>query len=406
MSDISPISAVTSKKLTVISTFPSTARLVTSYIFFSTLATPSVQPNDRTHRIRLMPAFRVAIGGSKFDLPPEIGPYHLVHPIGSGSFSVVLLVRDHESRDFACKVVSRAFLVQTKNVHRFEQELRVLEMVHHPNVVGVNDVIYTDTLIFVVMEYCPGGELFHFIADHGRLAENECRSLFAEMLSGVAYLHSRSIAHRDLKPENILLGDRFHAKITDFGLCRTMNGDSLATTACGSPQYAAPEVVLGKTYDARISDIWSLGIVLYAMATGEIPWHSTTEFELFKEIARGEYHIPGYVSPELAVLLRGMINPNPDDRMTIEEIERSPWMSIEIRQQTIGAQLSKSATVSLPQRREQHRKPEPKPVIIRPGIAPSASVSLASVDALLKRVPTATRGRTTRIAPSLSASAV
>jgi serine/threonine protein kinase len=270
-----------------------------------------------------MRKLRVEIGDELVDLPSSFGNYEITKIIGYGSFSVVLLVTDRSKNDqFACKVVSRTFLVQNNTFHRFEQEIRLLEMLHHPNIVPVVDVIYDGGLIFVVMEYCAGGELFQYLVDHGRLPESECRRIFMSICSAVSHLHSRGIAHRDLKPENILLTDELVPKIADLGLCRLVPAHALMMTPCGSPHYAAPEVLSGKAYDGRMSDVWSLGVVLFVMSTATVPWRSTDHSSLFQEMSNGSYSIPAYITPQLRELIQKMMTVNVAERFTIEEVSK------------------------------------------------------------------------------------
>lgn len=274
----------------------------------------------------------------------------------------------------------------------------------HPHVVQVVDVIYTETLIFVVMEYCSGGELFHYLVDHGRLREADCRRLFRAIVSAVAYLHSRGIAHRDLKPENILLGDALVPKIADLGLCHTVAADALMKTPCGSPQYADPEVLSGKGYDGRASDVWSLGVVLFVMATATVPWRSTTQARLFAEIAQAEYNIPGYLSPDLRDLIRSMMNPNVEERPTIAEVAKNAWLSEDERELgRLGATgLTKATSLDYHPARKAGWKGDGqaggKGLILRPAIPTSGSIvqgkaGPVQLETLLRRVPVTGRGK-------------
>jgi serine/threonine protein kinase len=352
-----------------------------------------------------MRTIRVEIGEEDVDLPLTFGSYEVIRTIGSGAFSVAVLVNDRvKAMQFACKVVSRTFLMQSGTFHRFEQEVRLLEMIQHPHVVQVVDVIFTETLIFVVMEYCSGGELFQYLVDHGRLREGDCRRLFSAIVSAVAYLHSRGIAHRDLKPENILLGDGLVPKIADLGLCHMVAPDALMTTPCGSPQYAAPEVLSGKGYDGRASDVWSLGVVLFVMATATVPWRSTTQVQLFAEIAQAEYNVPGYLSGDLRALIRSMMNPNAADRPTIGEVAKSPWLSGEESPTALpqAAGVAKATSLDYRPTRKTGWKGEAqlpgKLLIARPSIPASGSLvhgkaAVAPLETLIRRVPTSGRGK-------------
>jgi carbon catabolite-derepressing protein kinase len=346
-----------------------------------------------------MRRLRVEIGEEEVELPQTFGSYEVVRIIGSGAFSVAVLVHGRlTNAQFACKVVSRAFLARKNAFHRFEQEVRLLEMMHHPHIVQVLDVIYSESLIFVVMEFCSGGELFQYLVDHGRLRDGDCRRLFAAIVSAVAHLHSRGIAHRDLKPENILLGDGLVPKLADLGLCRMVSGDALMTTPCGSPHYAAPEVLSGKGYDGRASDIWSLGVVLFVMATATVPWRSTTQARLFAEIAQAEYRIPGYLSPELRDLIRAMLNVSAGERPTIAEVAKSQWLSAEEGPLGLPSARGIAKATSLeygPGLKAAWRadwQPPGRSLIVKPALPASSSLvqgkaGPAPLDALIRRVP-------------------
>jgi serine/threonine protein kinase len=342
---------------------------------------------------------RVEIGDEDVDIPLVIGSYEVVKVIGSGAFSVALLIHNRaRNAQYACKVVSRTYLMQSGTFHRFEQEIRLLEMIHHPHIVQVIEIIYDDSLIYVVMEYCSGGELFQYLVDHGRLRESDCRRLFTSIVSAVAYLHSHGIAHRDLKPENILFADELVPKIADLGLCHLVASDSLMTTPCGSPQYAAPEVLSGKGYDGRASDIWSLGVVLFVMATATVPWRSTTQAHLFEEIAQADYNIPGYLTAELRDLVQSMMNPDPAARPTIEQVARNVWVVAETDEFGLPVSSGITKTTSLesrPARKIGWKGAEAplsgRALIVRPALQPSATVSAGKgagpLETLLRKVP-------------------
>jgi serine/threonine protein kinase len=248
------------------------------------------------------------------------------------------------------------------------------------------------------MEFCSGGELFQYLVDHGRLRENDCRRLFCAIVSAVSYLHSRGIAHRDLKPENILLSDNLVPKIADLGLCHLVTTDSLMTTPCGSPQYAAPEVLSGKGYDGRASDVWSLGVVLFVMATATVPWRSTTQTHLFEEIAQADYNVPGYLTPELRQLIQSMMNPNPAARPTICEISKNVWVVAEADEFGLPVSSGIVKTTSLdyrPQRKsgwKGENLASGKALIVKPSLQASTSLgpgkaALAPLESLLRRMP-------------------
>jgi serine/threonine protein kinase len=258
------------------------------------------------------------------------------------------------------------------------------------------------------MEYCSGGELFQYLVDHGRLVDPMCRQMFSAIVDAVSYLHARGIAHRDLKPENILFTDHFSPKIADLGLCHLVTSDSLMQTPCGSPHYAAPEVLLCKGYDGRASDVWSLGVVLFVMATAKLPWRSTTNADLFREIGEGEFTVPAFLSPPLKALIRRMMNPRAGERPTIAEIASDPYLMSDgddiLGLAAIGA--AKTMSMDLGCFHTTARRPEAtmsgKAVIMRPSgfsamYANPAKKGQGQTDALLRKGPRAMRATPPRL---------
>lgn len=176
----------------------------------------------------------------------------------------------------------------------------------------------------MVLEYA-GGELFDYIVAHGRMKEPEARRFFQQMLCAVEYCHRHKIVHRDLKPENLLLDDNLNVKIADFGLSNIMTDGNFLRTSCGSPNYAAPEVIGGKLYAGPEVDVWSCGVILYVLLVGRLPFDDEHIPSLFAKIARGTYSIPQWMPSGAANLIKKMLVVNPVQRATIEEIREDPW---------------------------------------------------------------------------------
>jgi serine/threonine-protein kinase HSL1 (negative regulator of Swe1 kinase) len=175
------------------------------------------------------------------------------------------------------------------------------------------------------MEYCKGGELFQVLSNWGRLQENEAIPMFRQMLSALYYCQMINIAHRDLKPENILLGDNNTIKVADFGLCALSPKHRFLDSACGSPHYAAPELMAGEKYNPHISDVWSLGVVLYVMLSARSPFGSTNNMsELMSKVKHGRYHLKPHFSPMVKDLLTKMMQPNPELRIKLKDIWNHP----------------------------------------------------------------------------------
>ncbi len=181
----------------------------------------------------------------------------------------------------------------------------------------------------MVLEYA-GGELFDYIVKKGRMAEPEARRFFQQMLCAVEYCHRYRVVHRDLKPENLLLDDKLNVKIADFGLSNIMTDGNFLKTSCGSPNYAAPEVINGKLYAGPEVDVWSCGVILYVLLVGRLPFDDDHIPSLFAKIAKGAYILPSWMSPGAANLIKKMLVVNPVQRATIEEIRQDPWFLVDL----------------------------------------------------------------------------
>jgi carbon catabolite-derepressing protein kinase len=181
----------------------------------------------------------------------------------------------------------------------------------------------------MVLEYA-GGELFDYIVSNGRLGEDKARKFFQQIVAAVEYCHRHKIVHRDLKPENLLLDDQYFVKIADFGLSNIMTDGNFLKTSCGSPNYAAPEVISGKLYAGPEVDVWSCGVILYVLLVGRLPFDDEYIPTLFKKIAAGNYSIPSYLSPGAVSLIKRMLMVNPVHRITVAEIRQDPWFTKEL----------------------------------------------------------------------------
>lgn len=195
----------------------------------------------------------------------------------------------------------------------------------HPHIIRLYEVIETQTDIYVVMEYVKSGELFDYIVEKGRLHEDEARRFFQQIISGVEYCHRNMVVHRDLKPENLLLDSKCNVKIADFGLSNIMRDGHFLKTSCGSPNYAAPEVISGKLYAGPEVDVWSCGVILYALLCGTLPFDDENIPNLFKKIKGGIYTLPSHLSASARDLIPRMLVVDPMKRMTIREIHEHPW---------------------------------------------------------------------------------
>ena len=263
------------------------------------------------------------------EVPGQIGPYVMQGAIGDGAFSEVRLCKKKKTKEFfACKIVPRSRLHSTALESRFEYEIRINQQLHHPGVVQMIDLLCDEKNYYVIMEFCPNGDLFSYIVDRGKLTEAQAKPFVRQILEALQYLHSMDVSHRDMKPENILLDQFVRIKISDFGLSKFFNPNNncLVNTPCGSPCYASPECISGHAYNGKTTDVWSFGVIMYAMLTGQLPWTKRNQSQLFQQIKRGEYSIPSYVSPEAKNMIRNLMCVNIENRYTIEQALNDPWL--------------------------------------------------------------------------------
>lgn len=255
----------------------------------------------------------------------EIGDYILKQTIGEGSFSKVkLAVHKPSNNTVAIKIISKQNLSKNDRL-RTEREINILSSMNHPHIIHVIEIIQTDSFYYIVMEYCPEGELFSYIVNRKRLSEEEASFLFYQIVNAVEYIHSKSISHRDLKPENILLLSNRSIKVIDFGLSNYFDNKTALDTPCGSPCYAAPEMLKNKLYDGRKVDIWSIGIILYAMVCGYLPFDDKNTQRLYQKVMKSQVTYTKNISSNAKNLINQMLVKDPKKRITIEGIKKHPF---------------------------------------------------------------------------------
>lgn len=213
---------------------------------------------------------------------------------------------------------------------KIQREIHLWKMFHHPHIVKLYEYFDTKDDIYVVFEYICKGELFELISNKGQLDEEEARRYFHQIIFAIDYAHGFGVAHRDLKPENIMLDSHDNIKLVDFGLSNVMKEGRALKTSWGSPNYAAPEVINGKTYDGCQVDVWSWGVILFAMLFGELPFDEDNINTMFKHIKNAKYYMKDAASIEAKDLLNKMIQPDPFKRITISEIKNHPWFKLNI----------------------------------------------------------------------------
>ncbi|KAH7011832.1 kinase-like domain-containing protein [Ilyonectria destructans] len=260
----------------------------------------------------------------------RIGAYKVLRTLGEGSFGKVkLAIHNGTGQQVALKIIARKKLISRDMAGRVEREIEYLQLLRHPHIIKLFTVIKTPNEIIMVLEYA-GGELFDYIVQHGRMKEPEARRFFQQMLCAVEYCHRHKIVHRDLKPENLLLDENLNVKIADFGLSNIMTDGNFLKTSCGSPNYAAPEVIGGKLYAGPEVDVWSCGVILYVLLVGRLPFDDEHIPSLFAKIAKGTYSIPQWMPAGAATLIKKMLVVNPVQRATIDDIRQDPWFMTEL----------------------------------------------------------------------------
>jgi serine/threonine protein kinase len=260
---------------------------------------------------------------SHFEL--NIGDYQIKKTIGEGAFSKVKLAIHKQTKQYVAIKVLDKQKVPKNDLERFTREMQILISLNHPNVIQVNEILENKSNYYIVMEYCAEGDLFNYIVHKKRLSEEETSFIFYQIINGLNYIHSQNISHRDLKPENILMLSNRIVKIIDFGLSNYYNIYDNLTTPCGSPCYAAPEMIQGKGYNGCCVDIWSTGIIVYAMICGYLPFEDKSNQKLFKKILKVKQKYPSYVSANAKDILNKMLCKEPSNRITMTEIKRHPF---------------------------------------------------------------------------------
>ncbi|XP_037063430.1 serine/threonine-protein kinase SIK3 isoform X7 [Peromyscus leucopus] len=265
---------------------------------------------------------------SRGPMPARIGYYEIDRTIGKGNFAVVKRATHLVTKaKVAIKIIDKTQL-DDENLKKIFREVQIMKMLCHPHIIRLYQVMETERMIYLVTEYASGGEIFDHLVAHGRMAEKEARRKFKQIVTAVYFCHCRNIVHRDLKAENLLLDANLNIKIADFGFSNLFTPGQLLKTWCGSPPYAAPELFEGKEYDGPKVDIWSLGVVLYVLVCGALPFDGSTLQNLRARVLSGKFRIPFFMSTECEHLIRHMLVLDPNKRLSMEQICRHKWMKL------------------------------------------------------------------------------
>ncbi|KAJ7760472.1 Pkinase-domain-containing protein [Mycena metata] len=270
------------------------------------------------------------------DDPKRIGLWKIGRTIGTGSSGRVRVARNSKTGQYAAiKIVSKNVLDSTRSLNHLaddtehsqlslEREIVVMKLIDHPNIMQLYDVWETSTELYLILEYVKGGELFEYLCKKGRLPTEEALGYFQQIIAAIDYCHQFNIAHRDLKPENILLDEDFNVKIADFGMA-AWQAEGMLRTSCGSPHYAAPEIVSAKAYNGSAADIWSCGVILHALLAGRLPFDDEDLGVLLEKVKIGSFDMPDDIDPLAQDLIKKMLTANAEDRITMPDVLLHPF---------------------------------------------------------------------------------
>lgn len=259
----------------------------------------------------------------------EIGYYTHQKSLGEGGFGKVKLATHLKTNQkVAIKMMNKEKL--GKDLQRVRIEIEALKVLQHDNIAKLLQVIETKTDIYLILEYCSGGELFDYLISKKRLTESEVRVIMRDLFGVLMFIHDKGFAHRDLKPENILFDGKHTIKLIDFGLAANSseNKSALAflSTCCGSPAYAAPELLRGNTYSGPAVDVWSAGVLLYSLLVGQLPFDDENIQNLYKKIQIGKYILPTWLTSDVRDLITSMLKTNPAERISVSKVLDHKWI--------------------------------------------------------------------------------
>uniref|UniRef100_A0A3P9QHE2 non-specific serine/threonine protein kinase n=1 Tax=Poecilia reticulata TaxID=8081 RepID=A0A3P9QHE2_POERE len=258
--------------------------------------------------------------------PLQVGFYEIIRTLGKGNFAVVKLAKHKVTKtQVAIKIIDKTRL-SPSNLEKIYREVQIMKLLNHPHIIKLYQVMETKDMLYIVTEYAKNGEMFDHLTSNGRMSEDEARKKFWQILTAVDYCHRHHIVHRDLKTENLLLDANMNIKLADFGFGNFYNAGEPLSTWCGSPPYAAPEVFEGKEYEGPQLDIWSLGVVLYVLVCGSLPFDAPSLPTLRQRVTEGRFRIPFFMSQDCENLIRKMLVVDPAKRISVAQIKQHRWM--------------------------------------------------------------------------------
>ena len=256
----------------------------------------------------------------------RVGMYDLEKTLGKGNFAIVKLGLHRLTKTkVAVKIVNKCEL-DHDNLNKISREIEIMRTLSHPNIIKLYQVMESDTFMYIITEYATNGEIFDWLVTHKKMTECQAAVTFSQILAAVSYCHRHGVVHRDLKAENLLLDHEGNIKLADFGFSNYYKDGDPLSTWCGSPPYAAPELFEGRHYDGPKADIWSLGVILYVLVSGSLPFDGQTLQDLRSRIVSCQYRIPYFLSSDCEHLIRGLLVVNPSKRMSLDFIARHRWL--------------------------------------------------------------------------------
>lgn len=264
-------------------------------------------------------------------LTTKLEYYRLGKPLGKGAFGKVYLgIHKLSGLKVAVKTIEKSFMQDERTRKKVFQEVYIMNKIHDKNVIRLLELFESPRHLMIVLEYAGGGDLLQLLRSRGRLSEEEARPIFKQVVDAVIACHKEDVIHRDIKLDNILLNEEMTLiKLCDFGVSRVAKYGFKISEQCGTPAYLAPEIIVNEGYEPFFVDVWSMGILLYAMLSATVPFKAKTIPELHKIILRGKYEFPEYFSEPVKELIREMLNPVPHLRIKLEDLKKNEWFSVE-----------------------------------------------------------------------------
>ena len=257
-----------------------------------------------------------------------INDFKFIKTIGEGTFGKVKsAIEINTGQKVSIKILNKNMIKGKENIEQINREIKILKTLNHPNLIKLFQIIEDNSHYYIITEYVNGGELFNLIVKNKYLSENLASIFFIQLIYALEFLKLKNISHRDIKPENILIRNNKEILLIDFGLSSQFKEGELINTPCGSPCYAAPEMLLGYNYNGFASDIWSCGIVLFTMVCGYLPYEEETNEKLCKKIFSTKLEIPERITPQCKDLLMKLLEINPKKRPSLEEIKNHKFLN-------------------------------------------------------------------------------